>query len=116
MQTDQTKVRISWEILSGGAGYRVFHRKGAYIYCVATSREHTPPDYLADRWWKLVNEVGNTVGLKVKIITTGFPNIYPARRMTLRRRVGLILWRLDPRRRFGQPASGLLTLAEPPEQ
>ena len=34
---------------------------------VPTSPEWEPPAYLMDKWWRLVNEAGNTVGLKAYI-------------------------------------------------
>ena len=81
--TDPNKIRISREILSNGPGYRAFrtgwHWRGredvskrhmgrlvkmAYI---PTSPEWEPPAYLLGKWWKLVNEAGNPVGLNAII-------------------------------------------------
>ena len=83
IMTDQSKIRISREILSNGPGYRV-HPAGIHIrngkdmtkrhmgkavesIYIPTSPEWEPPDYLMGRWWKVVNEAGNTVGLKAYI-------------------------------------------------
>ena len=79
VRLDQTKIRISREILSGGSGYRALRHgwssrapkthmgrfvRGVYI---PTSSEWEPPGYLMDNWWKIVNEEGNIVGLKALI-------------------------------------------------
>ncbi len=80
---DPNKIRISQEILSSGPGYRAYrtswHFRGredltkkhmgrfvkmAYI---PTTPEWEPPAYLLGKWWELVNESGNTVGLKAYI-------------------------------------------------
>ncbi len=34
---------------------------------IPTTPEWEPPDYLLGKWWKLVNEAGNPVGLKALI-------------------------------------------------
>ena len=80
---DETKIRISREILSGGPGYKAFRSGGSWsngkdvtkrhmgrfvrMAYVPTSAEWEPPAYLLDTWWELVNEAGNTVGLKAFI-------------------------------------------------
>ena len=81
--TDPNKIRISREILSGGQGYKAhraawsFHGRedvtkrhmGRFVEMtyIPTSPEWEPPAYLMDKWWKLVNEAGNPVGLNAFI-------------------------------------------------
>ena len=83
IRLDHTKIRISREILAGGPGYRAFRTQwhsgrgkdltkrhmGRFVKMayIPTSPEWEPPDYLLGKWWKLVNEDGNTVGLKAYI-------------------------------------------------
>ena len=83
VRLDHTKIRISREILSRGPGYRAFRSEwhsrdgeditkrhmGRFVKMayIPTSPEWEPPDYLLDHWWEIVNEAGNTVGLKAFI-------------------------------------------------
>ena len=95
--TDPNKIRISQEILCNGPGYRALRAgwsfqgsedvtkrhmgrfvKMAYI---PTSSEWEPPAYLMDKWWKLVNEAGNPVGLKAIIPLPEKRWIYESREM-----------------------------------
>ena len=80
---DPNKIRISREILSDGPGYKAidgaFSMHGTEITTkmhmgkvvetvyVPTSSEWEPPAYLMGKWWRLVNEAGNIVGLKALI-------------------------------------------------
>lgn len=81
--TDPNKIRISREILSGGPGYKGYRASWSFqgredvtkrhmgrfvkMAYIPTSPEWEPPAYLMDKWWRLVNEAGNPVGLKARI-------------------------------------------------
>ncbi len=83
IMADPNKVRISREILSDGPGYKAYpqHRSfrngeettkrhmGKYVegMYIPTSPEWEPPDYLMGKQWRIVNEAGNTVGLKAYV-------------------------------------------------
>ena len=83
IMTDQTKIRISREILSDGLGYTVYpagrhirngvditkRHMGKYVegVYIPTSPEWEPPTYLVGKQWHIVNEKGNRVGLKAYI-------------------------------------------------
>ena len=80
---DPGKIRMSREILSDGPGYKMlsggrswtgnvettkYHMgKPVSALYIPTSEEWEPPLRLVDKWWNVVNEKGNTVGLKARI-------------------------------------------------
>ena len=130
---DETKIRISREILSGGPGYKAFrvggHWKGdkdvtkrhmgrfVEMAYVPTSPEWEPPAYLMDTWWRLVNEAGNTVGLKAYIPPPERRRVYEERDPDAWSRMPHIpdppiRWPWSPR----PPASALLRRADNPSR
>ncbi len=94
---DPNKIRISREILSGGPGYKAFRtgwhwrgredlskrHMGRYVRMayIPTAPEWEPPAHLLGKWWEIVNEAGNTVGLKAYIPPPGKRGKYENRKM-----------------------------------